>query len=137
MQHQQQLVDLFTQHQSWEDRYRTILRLGKAQPRLDSEKQLDDVLLAGCESKVWFYGQYDQSTGLIVLAIDSDSKKIRGLISIIINAHQSLNHQQVQAFDCVDFFERLGLLTHLSPSRGNGIRAIITAIKELPAMSPS
>lgn len=127
-QHQQQLTDLFAQHRSWEDRYRLIMRLGKALPSLAPELKIDGALLSGCESKVWFYGEYDSTSHQLSLTIDSDAKIIKGLISIIVTAHQDLNQAQVSQFDCVNFLEQLGLLSHLSPSRGNGIKAIIEAI---------
>jgi len=130
-QHQQQLVELFANQRSWEDRYRMIMRLGKALPALDDEQKTDDRLLSGCESKVWFIGHYDQASMHLNLTIDSDAKIIKGLISIIISAHQELTFEQVQQFDCVEFIEQLGLLSHLSPSRGNGIKAIIEAIRLL------
>lgn len=127
--HQQQLIDLFNDHQGWEDRYRLIMRLGKAHPALTAAQKVDSVLLAGCESKVWFYGHYDRDSQLLQLTIDSDAKIIKGLISIIISAHRELNPNQISHFDCTEFFERLGLFSHLSPSRGNGIKAIINAIQ--------
>jgi len=130
---QQQLIDLFASHNSWEDRYRLLMRLGKALPALPLAQKVDDVLLAGCESKVWFYGHYDQTSLNLVLTIDSDAKIIKGLISLIISAHHDLTFEQVQQFDCVEFIKKLGLLSHLSPSRGNGIKAIIHAIEQLPA----
>jgi cysteine desulfuration protein SufE len=129
--HQQQLIDLFNNHQGWEDRYRLIMRLGKHHPALSNELRIDSVLLSGCESKVWFYGHYDPESQLLQLAIDSDAKIIKGLISIIIRAYQDLPPEQVSAFDCSDFFEQLGLFSHLSPSRANGIRAIIHAIQAI------
>jgi cysteine desulfuration protein SufE len=130
-QHQQQLTELFALHRNWEDRYRLIMRLGKTLPPLAPELKIDSALLSGCESKVWFYGEYQSVSQRLSLSIDSDAKIIKGLISIIVTAHQDLNQAQVRQFDCVNFLEQLGLLSHLSPSRGNGIKAIIEAIAKI------
>ncbi len=126
--HQQALIEQFSALRGWEDRYRQILRLGKVHPVMADELKVDEVLLAGCESKVWFYGEhYD---GGLRLTISSDAKIVKGLISIIITAYQDLTLSQIKSFDCEQFFIELGLLNHLSPSRGNGIRAIISAIQD-------
>ena len=128
---QQELIDLFAKNKSWEDRYRLLLRRGKMLPFLAPELKSDEALLSGCESNVWFYGHYSAEQQMLELSIDSDAKIIKGLISIIATSFENLNYQQVQDFDCLLFIEQLGLLNHLSPSRGNGIRAIILAIKQL------
>lgn len=125
---QQTLLEQFGAMKSWEDRYRQILRLGKSHPMMDESLKRDDMLLAGCESKVWFYATKQNDT--LNLNISSDAKIVKGLIAIIIQAYQGLSIEQARAFDCEAFFASLGLLNHLSPSRGNGIRAIISAIKQ-------
>jgi len=129
--HQQALLDQFYDLRSWEDRYRHILRLGKAHPMMEEQLKRNEVLLAGCESNVWFYAE-SHGDGL-TLNISSDAKIVKGLISIIVQAYQGLSLSEAASFDCEQLFNDLGLLNHLSPSRGNGIRAIISAIKEAAA----
>jgi len=123
---QQALIDEFSALKGWENRYRQIMRIGKLLPIMSDALKTDDVLLAGCESNVWFYAK--QQDDSLLLEISSDAKIVKGLIAIIIAAHQSLTLTQIVQFDCEKFFVDLGLLNHLSPSRGNGIRAIIHAI---------
>jgi cysteine desulfuration protein SufE len=126
---QQHLREQFAAMRSWEDKYRFILRLGKTLPPMDSSLQTDDALLNGCESKVWFHANTDGDK--LVLMVYSDAKIVRGLISIICESFKDLTLTQVKSFDCIEFLEELGLLSHLSPSRGNGIRAIVEQIKQL------
>jgi len=126
---QQQLIDQFNALNNWENRYRFILRLGKSLPDMDDTLKVDNVLLSGCESNVWFYGEFVNER--LILNIYSDAKIVRGLISIISKSFQGLTSAQCQSFDCISFLEELGLLVHLSPSRGNGIRAIIAEIEKL------
>ncbi|MDP2559680.1 SufE family protein [Psychrobium sp. 1_MG-2023] len=127
-QSQQALLDQFNALRSWEDRYRTIMRLGKTLPRIDDSLRVDEALLHGCESKVWFHARKHQQG--VELTVDSDAKIVKGLISIIVSAYQDLSTAQIAKFDCENFLIELGLLNHLSPSRGNGIKAIIQAIKD-------
>jgi len=123
---QQTLIDQFSALKGWENRYRQIMRLGKSHTLMADALKTDDVLLAGCESNVWFYAKQQQDS--LLLEISSDAKIVKGLIAIIIAAHQGLTLAQIAKFDCEQFFVELGLLNHLSPSRGNGIRAIIHEI---------
>lgn len=126
---QQQLMAQFSAMRGWEDKYRHILRLGKSLPVMDESLKVDDALLSGCESKVWFYGQVNNQQ--LSLNIYSDAKIVRGLVAIITESFSSMNCADVQEFDCLSFLEELGLMSHLSPSRGNGIRAIVNEIKSL------
>ena len=126
---QQQLVEQFSQLKSWEDKYRFILRLGKSVAAMDDVLKVDDVLLNGCESNVWFYGEVVGDR--LQLNIYSDAKIVRGLIAIICQAFDGLSLENITSFDCAQFLEALGLLSHLSPSRGNGIRAIIEQITKI------
>lgn len=127
--HQQQLMEQFSTLKGWEDKYRYILRLGKNLPIMDDTLKTDDALLNGCESNVWFYGKITNNS--VQLNIYSDAKIVRGLVAIITQAFNGLSPAQLQTFDCLSFLEELGLMSHLSPSRGNGIRAIIERIKQI------
>jgi len=129
---QQQLLETFSALKNWEVRYRHILRLGKTTTPMSDDLKVDDVLLGGCESNVWFYGEVIDNQ--IVLNIYSDAKIVRGLIAIITDSFKGLTPIECQSFDCIKFLEELGLMSHLSPSRGNGIRAIITEIKQLTSI---
>ncbi len=119
----------FAAASGWENQYRLIIQLGKLLPALPAEWQTEENLLKGCESQAWLRGEKSED-GCWHFACDSDARIVRGLIVIVLAA---LNHQTavaIQAFDMDGYFAELGLEKHLSPSRGNGLRAIVLAIRE-------
>ena len=119
----------FAAAHGWENQYRLIIKLGKQLPALPGEWQQEAFRLKGCESQAWLKGEKGED-GNWHFACDSDARIVRGLIVIVLAA---LNHQPaaaIQSFDMEDYFTELGLEKHLSPSRGNGLRAIVLAIRE-------
>ncbi|WP_193860957.1 SufE family protein [Aeromonas veronii] len=119
----------FAAAHGWENQYRLIIQLGKLLPVLPSEWQQEEFRLKGCESLAWLKGEQSED-GCWHFACDSDARIVRGLIVIVLAA---LNHQSsaaIQVFDMEGYFTELGLEKHLSPSRGNGLRAIVLAIRE-------
>ncbi|MEN9532098.1 MAG: SufE family protein [Aeromonas popoffii] len=119
----------FAAAHGWENQYRLIIQLGKRLPALPPEWQQEEFRLKGCESLAWLKGESTED-GCWHFACDSDARIVRGLIVIVLAA---LNHQSaevIQAFDMEAYFTELGLEKHLSPSRGNGLRAIVLAIRD-------
>ncbi|PTT48898.1 SufE protein [Aeromonas sp. HMWF014] len=119
----------FAAAHGWENQYRLIIQLGKLLPALPPEWQQEEFRLKGCESLAWLKGESTED-GCWHFACDSDARIVRGLIVIVLAA---LNHQSaevIQAFDMEAYFTELGLEKHLSPSRGNGLRAIVLAIRD-------
>ncbi|TNI68979.1 SufE family protein [Aeromonas media] len=119
----------FAAAKGWENQYRLIIQLGKQLPALPAEWQTEDNRLKGCESQAWLKSEKGED-GCWHFACDSDARIVRGLIVIVLAA---LNHQSaevIQAFDMEAYFSELGLEKHLSPSRGNGLRAIVLASRE-------
>jgi cysteine desulfuration protein SufE len=122
----------FAAAHGWENQYRLIIQLGKQLPVLPSEWQTEEHRLKGCESQAWLKGEKSED-GSWHFACDSDARIVRGLIVIVLAA---LNHQPaaaIHSFDMEGYFSELGLEKHLSPSRGNGLRAIVLAIREQAA----
>lgn len=118
----------FAAASGWENQYRLIIQLGKLLPALPAEWQTEENRLKGCESKAWLRGEKSED-GCWHFACDSDARIVRGLIVIVLAA---LNHQTagaIQAFDMDGYFAELGLEKHLSPSRGNGLRAVVLAMR--------
>ncbi|HHQ4445873.1 TPA: SufE family protein [Aeromonas hydrophila] len=119
----------FAAANGWENQYRLIIQLGKQLPALPGEWQQEAFRLKGCESQAWLKGEKGED-GNWHFACDADARIVRGLIVIVLAA---LNHQPaaaIQSFDMEGYFTELGLEKHLSPSRGNGLRAIVLAIRE-------
>ena len=119
----------FAAAHGWENQYRLIIQLGKQLPALPGEWQREEFRLKGCDSQAWLKGE-KSADGCWHFACDSDARIVRGLIVIVLAA---LNHQSaaaIQVFDMEGYFTELGLEKHLSPSRGNGLRAIVLAIRK-------
>ena len=114
---------------SWEDKYRYIIDLGKTLPEFDESKRVDDYLVRGCQSQVWI--DVDLSDEVLDLTVDSDAFIVKGLIAVVIAAYQGLSPRQAIDFDIDGYFNRLELITHLSPTRGNGLRSMVAKIRDI------
>ena len=115
----------------WEDRYRQVIQWGKKLPNMPDELKSEQVIVSGCESQVWLVSQ--NIDGVWHFCADSDARIVRGLIALVMAAYDRKTSVQIQGFDIDSYFEKIGLITHLSPSRGNGLKAIVAQIQELSA----
>lgn len=113
----------------WEDRYRFILDLGRSVPQLDPDLKTDDRLVRGCQSLVWLVPRFDADSGRLHLQIDSDAHIVRGLIAIVLAAYDGTAPKDILDFDIDGLFGELDLMRHLSPTRGNGLRAMVARIR--------
>ncbi|MDO6707775.1 cysteine desulfurase sulfur acceptor subunit CsdE [Photobacterium sp. 1_MG-2023] len=121
------IQEKMAQANSWEDKYRLVIQWGKQLPALPDALKQDEVKVSGCESQVWLVQRCD--AGVYHFAADSDARIVKGLICLVLAAYEGKTAGQIQQFDMEAYFERLGLLGHLSPSRSNGLKAIIEAIQ--------
>lgn len=122
------IVDTLGFFDSWEDRYRYIIDLGKELPPLPDAMHTEDRLVRGCQSKVWM--DVGEREGRLELAVDSDAFIVKGLLGVVLAAYNKRTPEEILAFDIDDYFEQLDLLRHLSPTRGNGLRAMVGRIRE-------
>lgn len=121
------LLRNFARCQDWEDRYLYMIELGGRLPELNETQKSDSNLIAGCQSQVWIDMQL-QSDGTITFAGDSDAAIVKGLVAIVIILFQGKTPQQILALDVKSFFEQLALEQHLTPSRTQGLNAMIRTI---------
>ncbi|MCH7373254.1 SufE family protein [Aeromonas sp. MR16] len=119
----------FAAANGWENQYRLIIQLGKLLPPLPAEWQTEANRLRGCESQAWLKSEKGED-GYWHFACDSDARIVRGLIVIVLAALNHKTAEAILAFDMDGYFTELGLEKHLSPSRGNGLRAIVLAIRD-------
>lgn len=124
------LKETFTFFDSWEDKYRFVIDLGKELQDIPESDKQDANLIRGCQSQVWLTHQTNED-GTLNFKLDSDAFIVRGLISIVLTALNNRNPQDVLDFDIYALFEELELLQHLSQTRGNGLRAMIARIREI------
>ena len=126
-----EIKDTFEFLDDWEDKYRFVIDLGKELPAMPDAAKTDENLVRGCQSQVWL--QAELADGKLDLAMDSDAHIVRGLIAIVLAA---LNHRtpaETREFDMEGLFAELDLLSHLSPTRGNGLVAMISRIRDVAA----
>ncbi|WP_085297038.1 SufS family cysteine desulfurase [Cognaticolwellia mytili] len=126
------VLALFAKAKSWDSKHREIMLLGKKKSTLAAERKNEQSLISGCESKAWLSYQ-KQASGTYLFSGDSDAKVIRGLLTIVLAAVNNKNREQISVFNMQAYFDEIGLLQHLSPSRGNGLRAIVDKIYQIVA----
>lgn len=122
---QDEIIDSFSLFPEWLDRYQYLIDLGKKLPPLAEHEKTDDKLLAGCQSRVWLYLEGDRDE--IRIRANSDAAIVSGLIALLIDVYSGCSAQQV--IDTEPYFIReIGLSDHLSPTRANGLHAMLGAI---------
>ena len=114
----------------WEERYRYIIDLGKSLPALPDELKTEDRCVRGCQSQVWLAHHYDPAEKKLYLAVDSDALIVRGLAAIVLAALNRKSPQEVLQYDMETYFSKLDLLKHLSPTRGNGVQAMVARVRD-------
>ncbi|WP_448549212.1 SufS family cysteine desulfurase [Thalassotalea fusca] len=124
------LVAQFSALKGWDSKHRQIMLFGKSFARMADEFKTPESLITGCESDAWLVGKLSSDNRLMLQA-DSQARVIRGLLHIVFAAYQDKTPNEILAFDIEHYFTQLGLIEHLSPSRGNGLKAIVTKIKRL------
>ena len=125
-----EIIDTFEFLDDWEDKYRLVIDLGKDLPELADTDRTDANLVRGCQSQVWLVTDVDES-GRLKLAMDSDAHIVRGLIAILLAALNARTPQEILAYDTRALFDKLGLLTHLSAARGNGLMSMLERIRSI------
>lgn len=116
---------------AWQQKYREIMLLGKTLPALADVLKTDDALVSGCESKVWMFVEFDLTENTLVVIGDSDTRIVKGLLAIILALYNGLTPEQVVNKNAYEEFEKLGLISHFSASRGNGIKAMVEKIQTM------
>jgi len=126
-----ELVEAFDLFDSWEDRYRFLIDLGrKLEPLFDLEKT-DRNRINGCQSNVWIVSEVAEENGekRLHFRADSDSTIVRGLIALLHNVYDDQTPRAVLDFDIDGFVQRVGLDQHLSIGRRNGMAGMIARLK--------
>lgn len=127
------VLDGFELLDDWEERYAFIIDLGKQLPAFPEEARVEENYVHGCQSQVWLIHHYDDSSGRLYLLIDSDAMIVRGLAAIILVALNGKTPRDLLATDIDELFEQLDLFRHISPTRGNGLRAMVGKIRDIAA----
>jgi len=125
----EEIIDDLSFFDDWEDKYKYIIDLGKSLPAFDDQWHTSERLVKGCQSNVWIQPGSDGE--LLTFSVDSDAIIVRGLLGIVLAALDHKTAQEIVDFDISAYFEALDLEKHFSPTRGNGLRSIVSRIKGL------
>ena len=123
------IVDTLSFFDSWEDRYKYIIDLGKELPPMADDLHTEDRLVRGCQSQVWIDTALEN--GKLQIAVDSDAFIVKGLLGVVLAAYNNKAPEEVLAFDIDSYFDQLELMNHLSPTRGNGLKAMVARIRAI------
>ncbi|WP_347156841.1 SufE family protein [Pontibacter chitinilyticus] len=123
---QDQIIEDFELFDDWMDKYEYIIQLGKELPLIDEKYKTEENLIKGCQSKVWLHADY--ADGRLHFTADSDALITKGLVSMVV---QVLSDQTPKAIAESElyFIDRIGLQSHLSPTRSNGLLSMLKQIK--------
>ena len=123
---QQEIIEEFSDFDDWMDKYQLLIDIGSEQEPLPEQYKTEQNLIDGCQSRVWL--QADCLDGKMHLQADSDAIIVKGIISMLVRVLDGCTPQEVLDADLY-FIERIGLREHLSPTRSNGLLAMIKQIR--------
>jgi len=123
---QNQIIDEFNFFQDWSEKYQYLIDLGKSLPDFDQNNRIDSNLINGCQSKVWLNSSFDDN--IVIFEADSDAIISKGIISLLIRVFSGHNPKDILEAN-IDFIEKIGLNSHLSQTRANGLLSMIKQIK--------
>ena len=123
---QDAIIEEFSAFDDWMDKYQLLIDLGNEQPALDAQYKNEQNLIEGCQSRVWL--QADYHDGIIDFQAESDALIVKGITALLIQVVNQHTPQEILDADFY-FIEQIGLREHLSPTRSNGLLAMVKRIK--------
>lgn len=123
---QDQIVEEFSIFDDWMDRYQQLIDLGNDLKSIDEKKRTDQYLIKGCQSKVWVDAEL--SNGKIVFTADSDAIITKGIVALLVRVLNEKSPQEILDADLY-FIDKIGLKENLSPTRSNGLLAMVKQMK--------
>lgn len=127
---QQELIDEFSMFEDWQDKYAHIIELGRELDAIPLEFKDDAHKVKGCQSQVWLHAELRD--GRLHLQAESDALIVQGLIAMLMRIYQDRRPAEILDAD-LGFFEEIGLLSHLSMNRTNGLNSMINTIRAYAA----
>ena len=125
---QDQIIDDFSAFDDWMDKYQMLIELGNNLEPLAEQYKNPQNLIEGCQSRVWIQADFDESSRLIHFVGDSDAVIVKGLVSLIIQVLSDHTPDEILDSDLY-FIEKIGLREHLSPTRSNGLLAMVKQMR--------
>lgn len=123
---QEEIVDEFALFDEWMDKYEHLIELGKDLEIIAEENKTEENLIKGCQSRVWLHANLEG--GKVIFTADSDAIITKGIVALMIRAFTNQTPKDI-AEASLDFIDEIGLKEHLSPTRSNGLLAMVKQIK--------
>lgn len=123
---QDAIIDEFGAFDDWMDRYQYLVELGNALPPLPEADKNDQNLIQGCQSRVWLTADY--TDGHITFRGESDALIVKGIVALLVHVLSDCTPDEILESD-LHFIDRIGLKEHLSPTRSNGLLAMVKQMK--------
>ena len=123
---QDEIIDEFSDFDDWMDKYQLLIDMGSDQPPLDEKYKNEQNLIDGCQSRVWL--QADMEGDKLHFQAESDALIVKGIVTLLIRVLNDHTPQEIMDADLY-FIERIGLSEHLSPTRSNGLLAMVKQMK--------
>ena len=123
---QEEIIDEFSIFDDWMDKYQLLIDMGNALPALDEAYKTDQNLIEGCQSRVWLHACY--ADGIITYQAESDAIIVKGIVSLLVRVLSGHTPDEILDAD-LRFVEEIGLTEHLSPTRSNGLVAMVKQMR--------
>ena len=123
---QDEIIEEFAGFDDWMDKYQLLIDLGNDQEPLDEKYKIESNLIDGCQSRVWL--QADYADGLITFTAESDALIVKGIVALLIRVLSGHTPDEILNADLY-FIEQIGLKEHLSPTRSNGLLAMVKQMR--------
>ncbi|MGY6553940.1 MAG: SufE family protein [Wenzhouxiangella sp.] len=131
---QRQIIDEFGFFDDWLERYQYLIDLGKKLAPLDEAEKTEDRLLSGCQSNVWFIAEGNAEK--LEFRANSDAAIVSGLIALMLRVYSGRSAEEILNTQ-PEFVDAIGLSQHLSPTRANGLNAMLNAVRNVALSSRS
>jgi cysteine desulfuration protein SufE len=124
---QDEIIEEFSVYDEWLDKYEYLIELGNSLEIIQENKKTPDNIIQGCQSRVWLDAKQEED-GTLSFAADSDAIITKGIIALLIRVFNRQKPQDIIDADLY-FIDRIGLREHLSPTRSNGVAAMLKQMK--------
>jgi cysteine desulfuration protein SufE len=123
---QDEIIEIFSTFDEWLDKYSQLIEFGNALPSLDEKYKTENNLIEGCQSRVWLHAEFDGKS--VTYHAESDAVIVKGIVSLLIDILSGHSPKEILESDLY-FIDKTGLREHLSPTRSNGLTAMVKQMR--------
>jgi len=123
---QQEIIEEFSGFEDWMDKYSYLIEIGNEMAPIDAKYKVESNLIRGCQSRVWLH--QDFTDGKIIFEAESDALIVKGLVALLLRVYSNRTPKEILESE-PRFIDEIGLRQHLSPTRSNGLLAMVKQMK--------